>query len=123
MTSRTTSTMLYSHKIIMFFTNNFDYQQISQDFMISLLCNKDMGHKFFTNEIYSEHATRIDNFRTYDVVSKKYFQCWTYQVLLIMNLLKKIHCRHPEGLEILIISCSCNIQYTIRSINNLEGGQ
>lgn len=37
-----------------------------------------MGYKIFTHEIYSSYAARIDNFRSYDTISKDIIQRWTY---------------------------------------------
>ena len=40
-----------------------------------------MGYKIFTHEIHSEYAARIDNFRSYDAVSKDILQRWTYPLV------------------------------------------
>lgn len=37
-----------------------------------------MGYKIFTHEIHSSYAARIDNYRSYDIVSKDIIQRWTY---------------------------------------------
>uniref|UniRef100_A0A2N9IZ15 Translation initiation factor eIF2B subunit epsilon n=1 Tax=Fagus sylvatica TaxID=28930 RepID=A0A2N9IZ15_FAGSY len=37
-----------------------------------------MGYKVFTHEIHSSYAARIDNFRSYDTISKDIIQRWTY---------------------------------------------
>ena len=37
-----------------------------------------MGYKIFTHEIQSSYAARIDNFRSYDTISKDIIQRWTY---------------------------------------------
>ncbi|KAK8564958.1 hypothetical protein V6N12_058534 [Hibiscus sabdariffa] len=37
-----------------------------------------MGYKIFTHEIHSSYAARIDNFRSYDTISKDIIQRWTY---------------------------------------------
>lgn len=37
-----------------------------------------MGYKIFTHEIHSSYAARIDNFRSYDTVSKDILHRWTY---------------------------------------------
>lgn len=40
-----------------------------------------MGYKIFTHEIQSSYAARIDNFRSYDTVSKDIIQRWTYPLV------------------------------------------
>lgn len=37
-----------------------------------------MGYKIFTHEIRSSYAARIDNYRSYDIISKDIIQRWTY---------------------------------------------
>lgn len=40
-----------------------------------------MGYKIFTHEIHSSYAARIDNFKSYDTVSKDIIQRWTYPLV------------------------------------------
>lgn len=40
-----------------------------------------MGYKIFTHEIHSSYAARIDNFRSYDTISKDIIQRWTYPLV------------------------------------------
>lgn len=40
-----------------------------------------MGYKIFTYEIHSSYAARIDNFRSYDAISKDIIQRWTYPLV------------------------------------------
>jgi translation initiation factor eIF-2B subunit epsilon len=40
-----------------------------------------MGYKIYTHEIHSSYAARIDNFRSYDTVSKDIIQRWTYPLV------------------------------------------
>lgn len=37
-----------------------------------------MGYKIFTHEIQSSYAARVDNFRSFDTISKDILQRWTY---------------------------------------------
>lgn len=48
---------------------------------MSFLCCQIMGYKIFTHEIHSNYAARIDNFRSYDTVSKDIIQRWTYPLV------------------------------------------
>eukprot|EP00252_Welwitschia_mirabilis_P016124 TRINITY_DN3563_c0_g2_i1.p1 TRINITY_DN3563_c0_g2~~TRINITY_DN3563_c0_g2_i1.p1 ORF type:complete len:742 (-),score=186.19 TRINITY_DN3563_c0_g2_i1:165-2390(-) len=70
-----------SPEVLLLFTDNFDYQQLRRDFVKGLLSDEVMGYKIFTYEISSEYAARIDNFRSYDVVSKDILQRWTYPLV------------------------------------------
>ena len=40
-----------------------------------------MGYKLYTHELRSGYAARIDNFRSYDTVSKDVIQRWTYPMV------------------------------------------
>ena len=40
-----------------------------------------MGYKIFVHEIRSGYAARIDNFRSYDTVSKDIIHRWTYPLV------------------------------------------
>ena len=40
-----------------------------------------MGYKIFIHEIDSDYAARIDNFRSYDTVSKDIIGRWTYPLV------------------------------------------
>ncbi|CAN4108654.1 unnamed protein product [Withania somnifera] len=46
---------------------------------ISFQNNKQiMGYKIYTHEIHSSYAARIDNYRSYDTISKDIIRWWTY---------------------------------------------
>jgi len=40
-----------------------------------------MGYKIFVHEIRADYAARIDNFRSYDTVSKDIIHRWTYPLV------------------------------------------
>ncbi|EEF49732.1 eukaryotic translation initiation factor 2b, epsilon subunit, putative [Ricinus communis] len=44
-----------------------------------------MGYKIFTYEIHSSYAARIDNYRSYDTISKDIIQRWTYPFVPEVN--------------------------------------
>ncbi|KAH7856246.1 hypothetical protein Vadar_034440 [Vaccinium darrowii] len=67
-----------SPEVLSLFTDNFDYQHLRRHFVKGLLVDDIMGYKIFIHEIYSSYAARIDNFRSYDTVSKDIIQRWTY---------------------------------------------
>ncbi|OMO55344.1 hypothetical protein COLO4_36032 [Corchorus olitorius] len=67
-----------SEEVLSIFTDNFDYQHLRRHFVKGLLLDDIMGYKIFTHEIHSSYAARIDNFRSYDTVSKDIIQRWTY---------------------------------------------
>jgi len=46
-----------------------------------LLVDDIMGYKIYTHELRSGYAARIDNFRSYDTVSKDVIQRWTYPMV------------------------------------------
>lgn len=49
--------------------------------LIIYLVSQIMGYKIFTHEIHSSYAARVDNFRSYDTVSKDIIQRWTYPLV------------------------------------------
>lgn len=53
-----------------------------------------MGYKIFTHEIYSSYAARVENYRSYDTISKDIIQRWTYPVVpdipFLQNSLTKL---------------------------------
>ncbi|GMY21197.1 translation initiation factor eIF-2B subunit epsilon-like [Fagus crenata] len=67
-----------SPEVLSLFTDNFDYQHLRRHFVKGLLVDDIMGYKVFTHEIHSSYAARIDNFRSYDTISKDIIQRWTY---------------------------------------------
>ncbi|KAH1031966.1 hypothetical protein J1N35_044140 [Gossypium stocksii] len=67
-----------SQEVLSLFTDNFDYQHLRRHFVKGLLVDDIMGYKIFTHEIQSSYAARIDNFRSYDTISKDIIQRWTY---------------------------------------------
>ncbi|KAH9680327.1 eIF-2B GDP-GTP exchange factor subunit epsilon [Citrus sinensis] len=67
-----------SPEVLSLFTDNFDYQHLRRHFVKGLLLDDIMGYKIFTHEIHSSYAARIDNYRSYDIVSKDIIQRWTY---------------------------------------------
>ncbi|KAL8226412.1 hypothetical protein R6Q57_016244 [Mikania cordata] len=67
-----------SEEVLSLFTDNFDYQHLRRHFVKGLLVDDIMGYKIFTHEIHSDYAARIDNFRSYDSISKDIIQRWTY---------------------------------------------
>ncbi|KAM1222960.1 hypothetical protein ACFX2J_010419 [Malus domestica] len=69
-----------SPEVLSLFTDNFDYQHL-RHFVKGLLVDDIMGYKIFTHEIHSSYAARIDNFRSYDTVSKDIIQRWTYPLV------------------------------------------
>ncbi|XP_034709636.1 translation initiation factor eIF-2B subunit epsilon [Vitis riparia] len=70
-----------SPEVLSIFTDNFDYQHLRRHFIKGLLVDDIMGYKIFTHEIHSNYAARIDNFRSYDTISKDIIQRWTYPLV------------------------------------------
>ncbi|KAL3030484.1 hypothetical protein AAZX31_03G222700 [Glycine max] len=70
-----------SPEVLSLFTDNFDYQHLRRHFVKGLLLDDIMGYKIFVHEIHSDYAARIDNFRSYDTVSKDIIHRWTYPLV------------------------------------------
>ncbi|ESQ52106.1 hypothetical protein EUTSA_v10016297mg [Eutrema salsugineum] len=74
-----------SPEVLSLFEDNFDYQHLRRHFVKGVLVDDIMGYKIFTHEIHSSYAARIDNFRSYDTVSKDIIQRWTYPYVPDIN--------------------------------------
>ncbi|XP_048226151.1 translation initiation factor eIF-2B subunit epsilon [Ricinus communis] len=74
-----------SPEVLSLFTDNFDYQHLRRHFVKGLLVDDIMGYKIFTYEIHSSYAARIDNYRSYDTISKDIIQRWTYPFVPEVN--------------------------------------
>ncbi|KAL3616417.1 hypothetical protein CASFOL_039807 [Castilleja foliolosa] len=70
-----------SPEVLSLFTDNFDYQHLRRHFVKGLLVDDIMGYKIFTHEIHSCYAARVDNYRSYDTISKDIIQRWTYPLV------------------------------------------
>ncbi|KAL8473248.1 hypothetical protein ACS0TY_030180 [Phlomoides rotata] len=70
-----------SPEVLSLFTDNFDYQHLRRHFVKGLLVDDIMGYKIFTHEIHSSYAARLDNYRSYDTISKDITQRWTYPLV------------------------------------------
>ncbi|TVU27755.1 hypothetical protein EJB05_19255 [Eragrostis curvula] len=103
-----------SSDVLSLFTDNFDYQHLRRHFVKGLLVDDIMGYKIYTHEIHSSYAARIDNFRSYDTVSKDIIQRWTYpmvpDVLSFDNCLEtKLHRQGIYKASDVILSHSAQI--------------
>ncbi|MED6169236.1 hypothetical protein PIB30_019708 [Stylosanthes scabra] len=70
-----------SPEVLSLFTDNFDYQHLRRHFVKGLLVDDIMGYKIFVHEIHSNYAARIENFRSYDTVSRDIIHRWTYPMV------------------------------------------
>ncbi|KAL1543317.1 translation initiation factor eIF-2B subunit epsilon isoform X2 [Salvia divinorum] len=68
--------------VLSLFADNFDYQHLRLPFVQDLLVDDLMGYKIFTHEMHhSSYAARVDNYRSYDTISKEIIQRWTYPLV------------------------------------------
>ncbi|CAN1167950.1 Probable translation initiation factor eIF-2B subunit epsilon [Linum perenne] len=74
-----------SQEVLSLFTDNFDYQHLRRHFVKGLLVDDIMGYKIFTHEIHSSYAARIDNYKSYDTISKDIILRWTYPFVPDVN--------------------------------------
>lgn len=70
-----------SPEVLSLFTDNFDYQHLRRDFLKGLLIDDIMDYKIYTHEIHSNYAAKVENFRSYDTISKDIIQRWTYPMV------------------------------------------
>ncbi|EFH60572.1 hypothetical protein ARALYDRAFT_477461, partial [Arabidopsis lyrata subsp. lyrata] len=75
-----------SLEMLSHFVDNCDYQHLRCDFVEGVLADDITGFKIFTHEISSCYAARIENFRSYDMVSKDIIQRRTFPYVPDMKL-------------------------------------
>lgn len=68
-------------EVLSLFTDNFDYQHLRRHFVKGLLLDDIMGYKIYTHEIHASYAAQVDNFRSYETISKDILQRWTYPLV------------------------------------------
>ncbi|KAK9673477.1 hypothetical protein RND81_12G169700 [Saponaria officinalis] len=68
-------------EVLSLFTDNFDYQHLRRHFVKGLLVDDIMGYKIYTHEIHANYAAKVENFRSYDTISKDIMQRWTYPLV------------------------------------------
>jgi len=76
-----------SPEVLMLFADNFDYQDLRQDFMRGILSSEILGSKIYAHVISGEYAARVKCLRTYDSVSKDIMHRWTYPLVPDFNWL------------------------------------
>ncbi|KAJ3672141.1 hypothetical protein LUZ60_006862 [Juncus effusus] len=70
-----------SPEMLTILLDNFDYQHLRKHFVKGLLLDDIMGKKIYTYEIEAGYAGRVDNFRSYDAVSKDVIQRWPFPLV------------------------------------------
>lgn len=62
---------IYKHRLIMHEILSFPI----------IFCLQIMDYKIYTHEIRSNYAAKVENFRSYDTISKDIIQRWTYPLV------------------------------------------
>ncbi|XP_078152649.1 trimeric LpxA-like enzyme [Carex rostrata] len=70
-----------SPEVLTIFVDNFDYQHLRRHFVKGLLHDDIMGKKIYTHEIDSSYTARVDNYRSYDTISKDIIQRWSFPLV------------------------------------------
>jgi translation initiation factor eIF-2B subunit epsilon len=74
-------------QVLMLFTENFDYDDIRDDFIRGVIEDNILGNRLYGHVIKHEYAARCKNLRTYDSISKDIVHRWTYPMVPDTNLL------------------------------------
>ncbi|KAJ6309928.1 hypothetical protein OIU76_014802 [Salix suchowensis] len=82
MTSRIVILISALRKFSVFSRTTLTINTYAGHFVKGLLFDDIMGYKIFTHEIHSSYAARIDNYQSYDTISKDIIQRWTYPFVL-----------------------------------------
>ncbi|XP_078177214.1 translation initiation factor eIF2B subunit epsilon-like isoform X2 [Carex rostrata] len=70
-----------SPEVLTIFLDNFDYQHLRHHFVKGLLHDDIMGKKIYMHEIDSSYTARVDNYRSYDTISKDIIQRWSFPLV------------------------------------------
>lgn len=62
-----------SPEVLMLFSDNFDYQDISNDFVKGVLGSEILGNRLHVHIVTDEYAARIKDWHTYDSISRVIF--------------------------------------------------
>ncbi|RZC44236.1 hypothetical protein C5167_037187 [Papaver somniferum] len=82
--------------VLSLFADNFHYQHLRRHLVKGLLDDDVMGYKLFTYEIHpSRYAARVDDFKSYDTISKDVIQRWTYP--FVPDIQFSIKCAVEQG--------------------------
>ena len=65
-------------EVLLSFSENFDYQNLSCDFLSGVLSEEELGNKIFFYECRREYAQRVRHWRRYDAISRDILGRWTY---------------------------------------------
>ncbi|CAG8451819.1 3532_t:CDS:10 [Ambispora leptoticha] len=68
------------------FTENFDYQDIRNDFVYGILTSDLLGKTIYCHTVKDAYAARVRSLQTYDAISKDMLSRWTYPIVPDSNL-------------------------------------
>eukprot|EP00742_Colponemidia_sp_Colp-10_P005517 GILJ01005895.1.p1 GENE.GILJ01005895.1~~GILJ01005895.1.p1 ORF type:complete len:689 (-),score=134.44 GILJ01005895.1:248-2314(-) len=74
-------------EVIQLFTDNFDYQDMRDDFIKGILHSELAEDKLYAHVIANEYAARVHDPRVYDRVSRDILQRWTFPLVPETNML------------------------------------
>lgn len=100
------------------FTENFDYNDIRNDFVKGIVTSELLGKTIYTHIIDKEYSARVESYQTYDAVSKDIISRYSYPITPDYNILDghsfRYHHGHIYKEDNVVLSQSCIIgQQTI----------
>ncbi|ODQ64868.1 translation initiation factor eIF-2B epsilon subunit [Nadsonia fulvescens var. elongata DSM 6958] len=69
------------------FQENFDYDNLRKDFVRGILTSDLLGKTIYTHIVNDSYASRVENFQTYDAISRDIISRYTYPICPDSNLL------------------------------------
>ncbi|PRP87586.1 hypothetical protein PROFUN_04613 [Planoprotostelium fungivorum] len=76
-----------SPEVLIEFTDNFDWQDLRQDFMRGILTSEIRQSTIYTHVISGEYAARVRTYGAYDVISQEIIHRWAYPFVPDNNFL------------------------------------
>ncbi|BFZ60833.1 translation initiation factor eIF-2B epsilon subunit, GEF [Saitoella coloradoensis] len=86
-----------SPDVPLLFTENFDYQEMRQDFVHGILTSDLLGKKIHCHVAEKDYSARVRNLQTYDAISKDTLSRWTYPMVPDSNLMSDQTYQYSRG--------------------------
>lgn len=86
-----------SPEVLSVCADNFDYNDLRQDFIRGVVVDEVYKYKIFTHIISTEYAARVNILRTYDSVSKDIIHRWAYPMVPDCNFMGTTSYKYLRG--------------------------
>ena len=92
-----TGVFLCAPEVLVLFSDNFDYQHVTRDFVRGVLSEEELGNKIFVHEVGHEYVARCATLRAYAAISLDLLGRWAPPLFPDSNLLPAAAAAAAEG--------------------------